>query len=832
MLRWFHWLVIVFSLGLTFFAWNIARRQQNARVALQFEREAEQTVALIVERMEKYEEALWAGVAFLSTVDGNVDNKLWTRYAETLKIEQKYPGISGIGVIAALDRDQAAKVLEQERIDRPDFAYHPPRDADQYWPILHISPVQGNEKAVGLDMAHEANRIVAARKSLDSGTAQVTAPIVLVQDELQTPGFLFYAPFRAGGPGEIDQGEYDGLVYAPFVCRELLAGTLDKDLRHVGVRISDEADVLFDELVTSEADFDPEPLLKKKVSLEVYGRTWQFDLWSSKSFRSSIDTTQTASILVGGLLLDTMLVLLFLVISRSARRSLHLADELTSDLASFGLAARVNQIGVFDFNPVSGDLKWNDAMFDIFGQDKDEFQPSYQSWGSCVHPDDLKAAEETVAASLAEGNSFASEFRVIHPNGAIRHLNANGVVFRDSDGQAIRLLGANTDITRQTKANQELERSRQLQAAIHDSAGVSMIATDPAGLILQFNSTAEQMLGYSKEVVEKRVTPAMFHDLDEVIARAGELSEELGRTIEPGFEVFVAKAKMAQAEQREWTYIRKDGSSFPVLLTVTALRDVEGQITGFLGVAADISERKQAIQEIQKSNAQLARSNEELAQFAYVASHDLQEPLRKVTSFCEMLQEDCSDQLSDDGLKYMGFIVDGAQRMRALIQDLLAYSRVDNETLRTTDVDMRAAVEQAIDNLSEAIAQCDAEVLIGDLPVVQADQRQMVQLFQNLIGNAIKYQSDTKPRVEIGAESIADHWRFWVDDNGIGIQPEFRAQIFGIFKRLHRQNEYPGTGIGLAVCKRIVDRLDGRIWVEESPAGGCRFLFEFLADQQ
>ena len=832
MLRWFHWLVVVLSLGLTFFAWDFARKQQDERIALQFEREAEQTVDLILDRMAKYEEALWAGVAFLNTVDGNIDHALWNRYAEALRIEQKYPGINGIGVIASLDHSQREAFLRDQQIDRPEFTIHPPPKSEESWPIMAISPLRGNEKAVGLDMAHETNRFTAARESLATGTAQVTGPIVLVQDELRTPGFLFFAPFRADRKRQNAEQDFDALVYAPFVFRKLMEGVLDKERRQVGIRISDNDDLLFDELVENDADFDAEPMLKKQVVVTVYGRKWVFDIWSSRSFRESVDSTQTTSILVGGLIIDAMLIFLFLIVSRGARKSLQFADTLTADLESFGLAARVNKIGVFDFDPITGELKWNDAMFDIYGRERTDFDNSYSFWVKCVHPDDLAATEQTLQASMATGDSFESEFRVIHLDGSVRHLNAKGVIFRDTDGNATRLLGANTDITDRNAVTDELAFTQRMQAAIQESAGVSMVTTDVHGTILMFNSTAEKMFGYTKEEMVSLQTPACLHDPDEVVVRAAELSLELDRLIEPGFEVFVAKAAAGETEQREWTYIHKDGHKIPVLLTVTAIRDSQDQITGFLGVATDITERKEALREIEKSNDCLARSNEELAQFAYVASHDLQEPLRKVTSFCEILQQDCADQLSDDGVKYMGYIVEGAARMRALIQDLLAYSRIDNDALRFSQVDVRETVEFAIENLSQAISEIDAEITLDDLPFIQADPRQIAQLFQNLIGNAIKYHGGEKPRVRIGAEIIDERCRFWVDDNGIGILPEHREQIFGIFKRLHNQSEYKGTGIGLAVCKRIVDRLGGRIWVEESAMGGCRFQFEFTATQR
>ena len=829
-LRWFHWGVVALSFCLTLFAWYFAKSQLNARVALQFDREADQVVELVIERMTKYEDALLAGVAFVGANDGEWDRQSWNRYATSIQVEQKYPGINGIGIITCLNREQVSSFLERQRIDLPEFTIHPHRVADEYWPIISIIPLKGNEEALGLDMAHEANRIAAARKARDTGLAQITGPIVLVQDSLKTPGFLFFAPFYRSVASSSDQDlqkRFAGIVYAPFVFRKLMEGALQKKKRQVGIRITDASQVLFDEHVESEADFDPNPLMKKEVSFPLYGRTWTFDVWSAKSFRENVDTTQPSTILIAGLTIDGMLIGLFLMLSCASRKALGFADTMTADLEKLELAARVNQIGIWDFDPVTGALDWDDAMFEMYGHRREDFSGAYEAWISCVHPDDRSTSEAMLNKALAEARSLEFDFRMLRPDGIVRHINAKAVVFRDAAGNPIRVLGANTDVTNQKIAAHELETTRRLQAAIQDAAGVAIIATDPDGVIVTFNATAEEMLGYSKDEMLLKQTPAILHDTEEIAQRAKQLSKELQREVAPGFDVFVLKAASGGLEQREWTYIRKDGSTLPVLLTVTALRDQDNNLSGYLGVAADISERKLALQKIENANASLARSNEDLAQFAYVASHDLQEPLRKVSSFCELLQEDCGEQLSPIGEQYVGYIIDGAQRMRAPIQDLLSYSRIDSESRKTIEVDTNELVRLAIDNLSEAIRDAGAVVTYDPLPRVEADPRQIMQLFQNLIGNAIKYRGTEAPRVHISSQVRGSHWRFSIEDNGIGIAPGHREQIFGIFKRLHNQNEYLGTGIGLAICKRIVDRLGGRIWVESSSSGGSIFRFEF-----
>ena len=242
-------------------------------------------------------------------------------------------------------------------------------------------------------------------------------------------------------------------------------------------------------------------------------------------------------------------------------------------------------------------------------------------------------------------------------------------------------------------------------------------------------------------------------------------------------------------------------------------------------IARDITERKRAEDMLKATAAELARSNDELSQFAHVASHDLQEPLRMVASFVQLIGKRYGGMLDDDGKKYIHFAVDGAKRMQALIQDLLALSRVQTRARPPVSTDCAKILRDVMDNLQIAIAESGATVTSDSLPVVMADSTQFAQLFQNLMDNALKFRGAEPLRIHIGAVRRADEWEFSVRDNGIGIEPKYYDRIFGIFQRLHALGEFPGTGIGLAVCKKIVERHAGRIWIESEPGGGSVFFF-------
>jgi light-regulated signal transduction histidine kinase (bacteriophytochrome) len=243
----------------------------------------------------------------------------------------------------------------------------------------------------------------------------------------------------------------------------------------------------------------------------------------------------------------------------------------------------------------------------------------------------------------------------------------------------------------------------------------------------------------------------------------------------------------------------------------------------------EITERKLAMTALAAKDEELQRSNTELEQFAYVASHDLQEPLRMVGSYTQLLSRRYKGKLDADADEFIAFAVDGVTRMQRLINDLLQYSRVGTKGKEPEPTDSAAVLERALANLGMAIEDNKATVTHDPLPVVMADDRQLEQLFQNLVGNAIKFHGNEPPRIHIRAERSNGCWMFAVKDNGIGIEPQYFDRIFQVFQRLHTMKEYAGTGIGLAVCKKIVERHGGRIWLESEPGKGTSFLFTLPA---
>ncbi len=573
-LHWVHWLVVSLSLLLTLGVWQYSRHQVQDKIENRFSREADQSITLISERLQKYEDALWAGVATIKSHDGEMSHHQWRKFASALHLPQKYKGINGIGLIHHVSQNDLDGYYTEQRRSRANYEIHPKHSNGYLLPITYIEPEKDNLAAIGLDVAHEANRLTAALKARDTGQAQITGPIVLVQDTEKTPGFLFYAPFYRDAPSnniptnlESRRAQFGGMVYAPFVVHKLMRGTLEKSRRQIGISISDQGESLYDENNSDEADFDPDPLFKKNYTIDVYGREWKIDVWSTKAFRAETQNAQPTLILIGGIFIDTMLLSLFLLLSRANRRALQFAQRMSE-----------------------------------------------------------------------------------------------------------------------------------------------------------------------------------------------------------GYQV---KA-----------------------------------------------------QELQKSVVRLEASNEELAQFAFAASHDLQEPLRTLSNFSDLLRDELADSENNERvLMSVNFISEAAERMRNLVFGLMSYSRIGRAP-ELSRVDCNALITEVIADLDAGIDPSTTQINVGSLPIITAYKSELRMLFQNLISNALKFKKSEPPLlIDISCIDQSDNWCFTVSDNGIGIETEHNDQIFMIFKRLHSQDDYPGSGIGLANCKKVINLHGGKIWVESKINHGSRFSF-------
>lgn len=368
------------------------------------------------------------------------------------------------------------------------------------------------------------------------------------------------------------------------------------------------------------------------------------------------------------------------------------------------------------------------------------------------------------------------------------------------------------------KEEKNLLHSEKLsRVLVENRKDYAIFLLDPKGIITSWNNGAERLFGYAeKEVLGKSFTY--------LLAESDQYTEspmELLRQIE------MAK----QMEYQCWLN-KKNHVRFWGTLTVAAIFDEDNHLIGFTKLVRDSTRQKEMDDKLKELLMSLERSNKELENFAYIASHDLQEPLRMISSYTKLLATKYKGKLDQEADEYIEFAVDGAVRMQNLITDLLAFSRVTINGKPIEPLSCNEILKKTLRNLSVYIAESKAEITYDNLPDVMGDEVQLIQVFQNLISNAIKFHSAALPRIHISAEKKGQHIIFKVMDNGIGIEPKFHEKIFSIFLRLHSRQEIPGAGIGLAICKKIVERHGGKIWVESEPGRGATFFFTLLQSRR
>jgi PAS domain S-box-containing protein len=365
-----------------------------------------------------------------------------------------------------------------------------------------------------------------------------------------------------------------------------------------------------------------------------------------------------------------------------------------------------------------------------------------------------------------------------------------------------------------SRSLRELHASEARKDAMLRSALDGVAVMDHEGRIVDVNAATEQTFGWSRDDLIGRSVADVL-----VPPRLREAHQRgLARHLETG-------AGPIANRRVELAGLRRDGGEFPIEIAITPIASGHGEPPLFIAYLRDISQRKAAEEALAHHVRALARSNADLEQFAYVASHDLQEPLRGVTGFASLLARRYKGRLDAQADEFITFIEQGATRTQALIRDLLEYSVVGNRDGARRRIEVKEAVERALTHLKPTIDATQAKIETGPLPAVVASELELTQVFQNLLSNALKFRGPDPPRVEVGAERSDGLWHFRVRDHGIGLDPKFAERIFRLFQRLHGRDEYPGNGIGLAICKKIVESHGGRIWVESAPGAGATFHF-------
>jgi PAS domain S-box-containing protein len=435
---------------------------------------------------------------------------------------------------------------------------------------------------------------------------------------------------------------------------------------------------------------------------------------------------------------------------------------------------------------------------------------------SLIAPESSDAVAELLGAVAQRRTQFRAEVFIHTFGGEKRHVICDFAVVPGHEDEFDRVILTFTDTTERKLAEEALRQSEMYFRELADRAPSMLWLTEPDGRCTYLNQRWCEFTGVPLEQARGEGWLRTIHPDDAPRVR----------------ELFLAANAARQPFAFDCRFRRFDGEWRWAADSGEPRFGPDAEFLGYIGTVVDITDRKLAEQELRARNEELRHANSELEEFAFVASHDLQEPLRTVNIFSELLLR--RYPLSDNGetRRFAGFIQGGVRRMELLIQDLLAYSR-SVHTLRALPhpgvAELQVAFDDAISVLQERISSSDARVTNEPLPPVRGEGSQLSQVFQNLLANSLKYASpDAPPRIDVRARRDGDRWIVSVSDNGIGFESQYRERVFGLFKRLHR-DEYPGTGLGLAICKRIVERYGGRIWAESEPGQGSTFFFELPA---
>jgi PAS domain S-box-containing protein len=458
-------------------------------------------------------------------------------------------------------------------------------------------------------------------------------------------------------------------------------------------------------------------------------------------------------------------------------------------------------------------LRANRALCELTGWPEDQL--TGRRFDELLHPDERGADDTEIQAMLAgRTQRLASERRFLVADGSTRFVRINLSLIRSPDDEPLHFVGQIEDVT---------ERRRMIEAlTLSEARYKGLVAHLPDSTIHLFDHDLRLLLSEGDRMRAHGYDP---HALE------GQLLKD---AVPPSvYEQLAPEYRAALAgETRSFDLDAHDGTA-TYWVQIAPLRDELGRIIGGMAIARDITARREAERALEERAGELERSNAELEQFAYVASHDLSEPLRMVSSYLQLLRRRYHGKLDSDADQFIDFAVDGAGRMRDLIDDLLTYSRAGRGDQPLQPVDSRAIVVRVVEALNSVEYAREARIAIGDLPAVSGDEQQLGQLFQNLIGNAVKFvPEDRLPEVDVSAVRDGAYWRFAIADNGIGLEPAHADRIFRMFQRLHTRDEYPGTGIGLAISKKVVERHGGTIWAESRPEGGSRFCFTLPAARE
>lgn len=678
----------------------------------------------------------------------------------------------------------------------------------------HGVPIPKDDKMLFTGMPHD--KVVAA--VLD-GTADIGFVRSGVLEAMTREGKLDSARIKVLNPQDLPgfpfaistrlypEWPFIAMPHVPqAMARKMAAILLLLDENSVAVQ---KADIAGFSIATNYA---PVEELLRTLRMPPYDHAPHFttdDVW--KRYREQILIAAVAL-----LTLSLLAISLFWTNRRLAVLRAHSADYASKlEIERQRLASIIwgTNVGTWEWNVRTGETVFNKRWAEIVGYSLAELSPiSIKTWNTLTHPDDLtKSGERLERHFRGETDHYEMEARMRHKNGDwVWVMDRGRVVEWTADGKPLRMSGSHMDITIRKRAENVLMESEARFRLMANTAPVMIWLADADRRCSWANKTFLTFTGHTLDRIMGNGRLENAHPDDWQITR----------------ENYFRYYDRREPFRLEYRLRRFDGEYRWIVDSGSPRFDASGLFVGYIGSCIDITEHKQSLIRLNDVRNALERSNTDLEQFAYAISHDLQAPLRSISSFLQLLKKRYGESLTSEAGEFIDFAVDGAARMRDMIQGLLEYSRIHARGEQFSAIDLEIAADHAVTNLHSTIEECGASIQIAPLPTVMGDGAQLMRLFQNLIGNALKYRrKEVTPEIRISAQQADDGWRIAVSDNGIGIEPQHYSRLFRVFQRLHGSNEYDGTGVGLALCKRIVERHGGRIWVESEPERGSTFYF-------
>lgn len=502
-------------------------------------------------------------------------------------------------------------------------------------------------------------------------------------------------------------------------------------------------------------------------------------------------------------------------------------------------AQRMAKTGSWEWDIETGKGVWSDELYRVYGFEKENTVASFDVFFDILHPDDKEALLLSVKHSVKSHEAFKMEYRIINTNGIVRYIDARGEVLKNSEGASVKMMGTSQDITERKITEEKIRQLSEFQNIILNGTEYSIISTDDSGIITTFNKGAENMLGYSSEEVIGKYSPAIIHDKDEVVRRAALLTQELGTVIEPGFDTFVTKSRMGLADVNEWTYIGKNGSRTLVELSVTTLRNDKNNITGYLGIAKDITQRKRISEELEKAKNFAEESARLKEVFLANMSHEIRTPMNAIVGFNSLLKNTI---LNKEQVSYVSNINKASENLLSIINNILDLSKIESGLMEieNTIVHLPSLLESVHSIVLGNALEKNLEISLSLNPTlpeyVMCDQTRISQILINLTANAIKFTE--KGFVNIRVDTFNNHQqkpqlKFIIQDSGIGIAKENTEIIFERFKQESSETtrKYGGSGLGLSIVLNIVKLMGGRIYVESQLEKGSEFTVIIPVDK-